>query len=521
MVDNARVSENTDAAPGAEESRPPAGGTRESYTDSVDPSAANEAQIVADIQDENDELARDRAGAARRGRVVRGDTLSRLAEYRRRQREALRASNSPGSIARSAQGRIAEGEKPSATEQVPLGAIVGESGDESARLVDDPAEHRTSGEIAAENLGKPLGVAGATRVMSMRQPATAKKGLLGHSPMSLGFWVTVGGLLAYVLYQNITQLGTVLTILLVAFFLTLSLNPIVELLTRRGIKRGWAVTIVGLGLLAAFGILLWIVLPPLVAQTTTLIDKAPQYARDVTESEWWKRWDAKWGLGEKITDAVNSKVSDGALAERAVGGVLGAGQMVAQWLFVAVTIMVLTLYFLGSLPAIKRVAYAAVPASKRPRFIALAEEIMSRVGLYAMGQVLVATLNGLQTWVVLSLLGLPYPAVLAVTVGFFGLVPLVGATIGGAIIVAVAAFHSWQMALIVLIYYNLYQQIENYVIFPNVMKRTVSVPAAVTMVAALIGGTLLGVMGALMAIPVAAGIILIFNEVVVPRQDAI
>ena len=120
----------------------------------------------------------------------------------------------------------------------------------------------------------------------------------------------------------------------------------------------------------------------------------------------------------------------------------------------------------------------------------------------------------------MQILGIPYAAILAVTVGLLGLIPLIGATLG-AIIVALGAAVSASptLALVVLVYYVVYQQVENYWIVPRIMKRTVSVPGAVTVIAVLAGGTLLGMLGALIAIPVAAGLLLIYEEVLVPRQE--
>jgi predicted PurR-regulated permease PerM len=180
---------------------------------------------------------------------------------------------------------------------------------------------------------------------------------------------------------------------------------------------------------------------------------------------------------------------------------------------------VLTLYFLASLPAVKQAAYAMVPSSRRPRVTSIAEEIMRRVGSYAIGQVTVATINACCAWVMMTLLDIPFAAVLAVVVGFLGLIPMVGATLGAAIVAVVAFFDEPKKALIVIIYFVIYQQLENYAVMPQIMQRTVAVPGAVTVVAALAGGTLLGILGALLAIPVAAGLLLIYEEVLVPRQQ--
>lgn len=143
---------------------------------------------------------------------------------------------------------------------------------------------------------------------------------------------------------------------------------------------------------------------------------------------------------------------------------------------------------------------------------------MRRVGSYAIAQVSVATINAVCSWIMMSIVDIRYAAVLAVVVGFLGLIPMVGASLGAAIVCAVAVFDDPQKALIALIYYVVYQQLENYLVAPKIMQRTVAVPGAVTVVAALVGATLLGMLGALLAIPVAAGLLLIYEEVLVPRQ---
>ena len=143
---------------------------------------------------------------------------------------------------------------------------------------------------------------------------------------------------------------------------------------------------------------------------------------------------------------------------------------------------------------------------------------MRRVGSYAIGQVSIATLNAILSFVMMSLVGTPYAAVLAVSVGLLGLIPMVGATLGAVLVCLVAFFDEPQKAVIAGVYYLVYQQLENYLVAPRIMQRTVSVPGPVTVVAALAGGALLGVLGALLAIPVAAGLLLLYEEVLVPRQ---
>ena len=205
-------------------------------------------------------------------------------------------------------------------------------------------------------------------------------------------------------------------------------------------------------------------------------------------------------------------MTDQQFLEGVLGGILGAGRAVLNGVFQVFTVLVLTLYFLSSLPRAKHAAYALVPSTRRIRVESLSEEIMRRTGSYAIGQVVIATLNAVLSWVMMRIVGIPYAAVLAVTVGLLGLIPMIGATLGAAVVCIVAFFDEPKKALIALIYYLVYQQFENYVVAPRVMQRTVSVPGPVTIVAALAGAALLGVLGALLAIPVAAGLLLLYEE---------
>ena len=217
--------------------------------------------------------------------------------------------------------------------------------------------------------------------------------------------------------------------------------------------------------------------------------------------------------------SLRQKLSDGATVMSLFGGVLGAGKAVLSGFVSTFTVLVLTLYFLASLHTIAEAGYRMVPASRRPRVRALGDEIIRRIGGYVAGQVLVATINAVCTFILLTILGVPFSLVLSISVGILGIIPLVGATLGAVIVVLVGLFQSWQVGVIIAVYYLVYQQLENYVIAPRIMSRTVSVPGAVALIAALAGAALLGVLGALIAIPIAAAILLVLQEVAIPRQD--
>ena len=382
---------------------------------------------------------------------------------------------------------------------------------------DEQLTHSLLGDTLPRQDAEPM--AAEAEVRGARRPfGQAGRPLNRQSPFYVGFVGAIGVLAAYALWQAVSSLGTVLTLLTVAFFLTLSLNPVVELLVRRGLRRGGAVAAVFALAVGAFVLLGFVVVPPVTQQAGELAQSAPHYVNDVLSNPRVQDIDQHYHVVDKIQEELNKRLTDSDFMSQVAGGVLGAGRIVAEGIFSTLTVLVLTLYFLSSLPTLKQAAYAVVPASRRPRVISLSEEIMRRVGSYAIGQVVVAAVNAFCAWIMMSIVGIPYAAVLAVAVGFLGLVPMVGATLGAVLVAVVAFFDDPTKAVIALVYFIVYQQTENYLVAPRIMQRTVSVPGAVTIVAALIGGTLLGMLGALLAIPAAAGLLLLYDEVLVPRQ---
>jgi len=439
--------------------------------------------------------------------------LARWREFRRRQREALQASY--GSSA--SQATKERGEPDLVADAL--------AGDLPTADAADTAD--TAGPGPASASASPGGdEAGGAGFKDDQTPAstrptpfgTAGRPLNRQSPFYIGFVGAIGVLVAMGLYSTLGRLATVITLLVVSLFLTLALNPLVQTLTARGLKRSLSVTAVFFGLIAVFALLGLIVVPPVVDQGGLLTEKTPEYLQQLLDNSLIQELDRNYNVTDRLQEEFQKRVTDGNFVSTVFGGVLGAGKAVANGFLSVFTVLVLTLYFLSALPKVKQAAYGMVPASRRHRVVSLSEEIMRRVGSYAIGQVAVASLNAVASWVMMTIVGINYAAVLAVAVGFLGLIPMVGATLGAAIVCLVAVFDEPKKAIIALVYYLVYQQIENYVIAPRIMQRTVSVPGAVTVVAALAGGTLLGVLGALLAIPVAAGLLLLYEEVLVPRQ---
>ena len=202
-----------------------------------------------------------------------------------------------------------------------------------------------------------------------------------------------------------------------------------------------------------------------------------------------------------------------------VGGVLGAGELVLSTVSFILAVLVLSIYFLIGLPRIKVFAYQLVPHSRRPRVILIGDAILAKVGGYVLGNFITSVIAGLGTFFWLLAWGVPYPILLAMFVAFLDLIPVIGSTVGGAVVSLVALTVSLPVAVATLAFYIVYRLAEDYLIVPRVMGRTVQVPAIVSLIAVLIGGVLLGIVGALVAIPVAAAIRLLLQEVAIRRLD--
>jgi predicted PurR-regulated permease PerM len=363
---------------------------------------------------------------------------------------------------------------------------------------------------------KPAGTEGAEPDLRFGRPGAPMN---RNGPLYIGFVGAIGVLLAWNLLKLVANLSGVLTLVGVAAFLAIGLDPLVRALQRRGLSRGLAVGVVFLAVLAVFGGFIAAVVPTVVSQFGQLTDQLPDQIDSLRRSSWIHKLDVDYGVITNASDQLRKKISDGGTVVQLFGGVLGAGKAVIGGFVSTITVLVLTLYFLASLHTIAEAGYRLVPASRRTRVRSLGDEIIRRIGGYVAGQAAVATINAFCSFILISILGLPYSIVLAITVGILGVIPLVGATLGAIIVVLVGLFQSWQIGVIIAIYYVIYQQVENYVIAPRIMSRTVAVPGAVALIAALAGAALLGVLGALIAIPIAAAILLVIQEVAIPRQE--
>jgi predicted PurR-regulated permease PerM len=399
-----------------------------------------------------------------------------------------------------------------ATDAARAAAAVARTGAEDARA--DAQEAREDAQQARErDAGTQEGVAAA-------QSPDDQFGRLGRplrrdSPFMLGFLGALGVLLALAIVHAMSQARSVLILIVVALFLAVGLNPVVEGLTRRGMRRGLAIGIVFIVVIGAFVGFGFAVVPPVVEQTNAFVKQLPSYLSDLRGNNTIRQFDNDYHVIEKA----QAYVTGPDLGQRLFGGLLGVGRVVLNTVFSAFSLLIMTLYFLAALPSMKRQAYQLVPASRRERVTLLTDEILVRIGGFVSGALAVAFIAATTSYVFLLIVGLPYALALAVFVGLLDLIPLVGATIAAVIVSTLGFIDSLGAGIACIVFYIAYQQFENYVIYPRVMRRAVDVPAPVTVVAVLIGGALLGVTGALLAIPIAAAGLLVIRQVTIPRMD--
>lgn len=360
--------------------------------------------------------------------------------------------------------------------------------------------------------------AGATSAQPYGAPGDP---ILQRSAFRTAFQAALGVLLVVVLAWTVFLVRDVVLIMMVALFLATGLSPAVEFLRRRGFGSVLAPTVVIVGVLGVVLATIVAGLPPLVGQADALRAQIPEYVRQGVERNTTLRdLDERVGLIERVEDVTEEQAGSEVLQEQPPERVLGLAMGVAKGVFAVVTALVLMLYFLGNYRGLKRAAYVLVPRSRRARVTLLTDEILDRIGMYVLGNLATSAVAGVAAALVLWQLDVPYPIALGLFVALMDVVPLVGATIGAVVSSAMAFTVSAGTGIAAIAFFVVYQQFENFVLVPRVMRRAVDVSPAATIVAILVGGALLGVVGALLAVPTAAAIQLVCTEVVLPRQEA-
>ena len=355
----------------------------------------------------------------------------------------------------------------------------------------------------------------------MTAPRVLSGGPFAGGPFRFGFVATLGVLLALLLGAAVVSLSTALTLIFVAFFICLGLYPTVQWLERRGFSRGGAVlAVLGIFLLVVV-LLAWLVVPIVVGQLRQLFSYLPAGFERIDDQQWFlDANDAFGGALVPFVAWVSDGVSDPGVWLAIGGGALKFGAGVLNGTFGAIFVIALTIYFVAGLESIKSNLYTLVPLSRRATVVDLAETIMQSVGKYLGGMVVLATFNAIFTLILLTLAGVQFAPVLAALAFPITLIPLVGSVINLCIVTVVSLFTSPTAALVVFLSMLVYIQVEAYVLTPRVVGKAISIPGSLVLIGAMIGGTLLGLLGALIACPFTASVLLIIKKVVVPLQRA-
>ncbi|MHA3024212.1 AI-2E family transporter [Mycobacterium sp. BMJ-28] len=336
-----------------------------------------------------------------------------------------------------------------------------------------------------------------------------------RSPFFIGMAAAAGVAVTYAAVQLLSVTSSMLLLIGVAFFLALGLEPAVSWLVAHRLPRWAATTIVFVAVLALVGGFVAAAIPPLSQQASQLIAQAPHYLQQAQDhSSTIGRLNERFHLQQRLTDILDN--SGGS----ALNQVISAGSAVFEAVIDTVIVVVLTVYFLIDLPRIRTFLYRLVPHSRRPRAILIGDEVFAKVGAYLLGNLVISLIAGAATLIWLSAFNVPYSLLLGIMVALLDLVPVVGSTIAGIVVAAVASTVSLPIGLATVVFFVVFRLAEDYLLIPRIIGRAVNVPALVTVVAVLIGGAVLGIVGALVAIPVAAAIQLLVQEMLYPRLDS-
>jgi predicted PurR-regulated permease PerM len=366
------------------------------------------------------------------------------------------------------------------------------------RQLSDPVEDADSKAGQLSDREQPHGPLGA--------PFDRRSPFFVGMAIAAGMAVTAGGV--WLLFIT----GGTLVLIGVALFIAIGLEPVAAWLAAHRVPRPVAVALVIVVSLAAVGGLLAALIPPLVEQTTRFVDKAPGYLQQLGDhSSTLGHLDERFQLRQRAEAALHNP--------DLLTGLVGGGKALLGTLTDVVIVFVLTIYFLANFPKIRAAVYRFVPHSRRPRAILIGDEIFAKVGWYVLGNIAVSVLASVTAFVWLLIFGVPYPVLLALLFGVLDLIPVVGSTVGSLVLCLMALTVSLPACLATAGFAIVYRVLEDYLLVPKIIGRVVRVPALVTVLAVLLGGVLLGVVGALVAIPLAAAVLLILREVTFPRLD--
>ncbi len=333
-----------------------------------------------------------------------------------------------------------------------------------------------------------------------------------RAPFFVGFTAALGVACALAIAWAVVAAGQVLVLLGLAFFLAVGLDPVVVWMYRRGVPRwGSVIVVVAVSLAVVVGFVL-LAAPVVSSQASKLAEELPGYLHSLKHSHSEiAKLNAKYHFVEGLQKLLRGHGS--------FDSAVGLGKALLSLLSSVVLVVVVTIYLLADMPRVRRGIYLLAPRSRRPRMVLLTDEMMDRVGGYVLGNLLLSLIAGVGTALWALAFGIPYALLLGLLVALLDLVPIVGSTVGGIIVSLVALTVSLGVAIATAVFYVVYRLLEDYLLTPRVMLRTVAVPGIITVLATVLGGALLGIVGALVAIPVAAAVKLLHDEIAAPRLE--
>jgi len=336
-----------------------------------------------------------------------------------------------------------------------------------------------------------------------------------RSAFHMGFFGGFGVLIAYVSYLVLDTIRDTLILIAIAMLLAIGLDPLVNMITKRGMRRGSGVALVFLGLLVVIGAAIYAIIPPIVNEVGSFAASIPDLVNNLQNNESIRDLDTRFGILNAIR---NSNIVQ-TLGSGAATGLLTATATVAAIFVDLLIILVLTLYLLSGFPKIKAAAYRLVPASRRMRVTDLGDRVLKQMGGYLSGATIIAIQAGLVAGVFAAIVGLPYPWAIGLAAAVLDFIPVVGPIMVGVGMTLIGFTQGLAIGIIAGVFYLAQHMFEAYWLYPRVMRRTVDISTGAVVVAILIGAALLGVTGAILAVPVAAAIMLIVREVVMPMQE--
>lgn len=363
----------------------------------------------------------------------------------------------------------------------------------------------------------------------IRRPASGPHGaaaggdrdsLLRRSPLLFGYLVALGAIGAVATGYILYGLRSILFSVFLALFATVGLDPLIRWFQRRGMKRAWAIVTVILLIIALLVGIIWVIVPLIANQIAFLATAVPEEVATLRAQGWFDAVNESTnGVAGQLITWVSQQAQNPKTWATIGNGLVGFGLSVLNAVTTGFFIAILTIYFIASYDATKQAAFRLVRRSHRDRFENYAERILQNFGKYLSGMVVLAFCNAVFSLILLLATGVPGAFLIALAAFFITLIPLIGTVLTTAVMSVLAFIHSPVSGIVVLVAMLVYMQVEAYILTPRVMGKAVQVPGSVVLISALAGATLFGLPGALVAIPISAGIILIIKEVVMPRKE--